>query len=278
MYKKVLIANRGEIALRILRTLREMGLAAVAVYSDADRHSRFVLEADEAYRVGPPPARESYLNQEALIQAALAAGCQAIHPGYGFLAENPEFAEAVADAGLTFIGPSPSAMRDMGDKINARRLAMRAGVPVVPGTEGAVTSLDAARMFVSEHGLPVLVKAGGGGGGRGIRVVESNDDLASALERASAEANTYFRNPDVYLERWFRNSRHIEVQVAGDVEGSIVAWGERDCSTQRRRQKLVEETPAPGLSSADRSALRMPRCVWSRQSATSEWERSSFCT
>lgn len=256
MFDKILIANRGEIALRIIRTLREMGITSVACYSDADRAARFVLEADEAYRIGPAPASQSYLNQEAVLGVALQAECVGIHPGYGFLAENADFAAATAAAGLTFIGPSPAAVRLMGDKIAARRAAVDSGVPVVPGSEGAVDSLPAAREFTQRHGVPVMVKAGGGGGGRGIRVVESEADLEEALNRASREAEAHFKNPSVYLERCFPRARHIEIQVAGDRSGNIVAWGERDCSTQRKRQKLIEETPAPGLSDEDREAMK----------------------
>jgi acetyl-CoA/propionyl-CoA carboxylase biotin carboxyl carrier protein len=255
LFTKVLVANRGEIALRIVRALREMSIESVAVYSDADRESRFVLEADEAFRIGPAPAPQSYLNQDVIIAVAQGSGAQAIHPGYGFLAENTQFAEAVADAGLTFIGPSPESMRLMGDKIAGRMTAVSAGVPVVPGTDGAVESLDQAHAFVERHGLPVLVKAGGGGGGRGIRVVDTIDQLETSLEAAAREAETYFSNRQVYLERLYTHARHIEVQIAGDVAGNVVAWGERDCSTQRRRQKLIEETPAPGLSDDDRAAL-----------------------
>jgi acetyl-CoA/propionyl-CoA carboxylase, biotin carboxylase, biotin carboxyl carrier protein len=232
-----------------------MSIGSTAVYSDADREGRFVLEADEAYRIGPAPAQLSYLNQSALIATALTAGCDAVHPGYGFLAENADFAEAVGSAGLLFIGPSPASMRLMGDKISARRAAIDGGVPVVPGTTGRVTSIDEARAFAAEHGLPLLVKAGGGGGGRGIRVVEEETQLPEALERAAREAETFFGNRDVYLEKFFRHARHIEVQVAGDARGNVVAWGERDCSTQRRRQKLVEESPAPGLDRDDREAM-----------------------
>ncbi len=253
--RKVLVANRGEIALRIVRTLREMDIRSVAVYSDADRYAIHVSEADEAYRVGPPPAQDSYLNAEELIRVAVASGSDAIHPGYGFLAENAEFAQAVVDAELIFVGPSSEAIARMGNKIQARATAVRAGIPVVPGTEGAVKTAEEANRFVEQHGLPVLVKAGGGGGGRGIRVVDSVEQLPEALERASKEANTYFHDPEVYLERYFAEARHIEVQVAGDSSGVVVAWGERDCSTQRRRQKLIEETPAAGISPEDRRHL-----------------------
>jgi len=232
-----------------------MGIESVAVYSDADRDARFVLEADEAYRIGPAPAAASYLNQKALIETALRAGVQGIHPGYGFLSENAGFADAVTDAGLSFIGPPAAAMRVMGDKIAARRAASEAGVPVVPGTPDAIESMDQAKRFAAEYGLPLLVKAGGGGGGRGIRVVEDEDELEASLETAAREAGSYFSNSAVYLERFYQKARHIEVQVAGDSSGTVVAWGERDCSTQRRRQKLVEETPAPNLPNSDRMEL-----------------------
>ncbi|HZT95206.1 MAG TPA: biotin carboxylase N-terminal domain-containing protein [Chloroflexota bacterium] len=253
--RKILVANRGEIARRIIRTLREMGITSVAVYSDVDREAPHVWESDVAYRIGPPPAPESYLNVEELIRVGLDSGSDGIHPGYGFLAENAAFAERVASAGLTFIGPSPEAIRRMGNKIEARETAASVEVPVVPGTSRAVTSLSEAERFAREHGLPVLIKAGGGGGGRGIRLVESAEQVAESLDRAAREAETYFHNAEVYLERYFPRARHIEVQVSGDIEGTVVAWGERDCSVQRRRQKLIEETPAPGLPPSDRGHL-----------------------
>jgi acetyl-CoA/propionyl-CoA carboxylase, biotin carboxylase, biotin carboxyl carrier protein len=255
MFTKVVVANRGEIAVRVIRTLREMGLSSVAIYSDADRSARHVYEADEAYRVGPAPASRSYLSAHKIVQTALRAGADAVHPGYGFLAENAAFARDVATAGLTFIGPDPVSIELMGDKIAARRIAREAGVPVVPGTEGPVGSLKEARAFIAAHGLPVLVKAGGGGGGRGIRIVESQDQLEESLERAAREAESSFNNREVYLERYFSSARHLEVQIVGDRLGDIVAWGERDCSTQRRRQKLIEETPAPRISRSDRRGL-----------------------
>jgi acetyl-CoA/propionyl-CoA carboxylase biotin carboxyl carrier protein len=253
--KRVLVANRGEIAVRIIRTLREMGITSIAAYSDADVDAPFVKLADEAYRLGPSPAGDSYLNRDALLRVASQARVSAVHPGYGFLSENADFAERVAAAGFQFIGPSPAAMRLMGDKIAARRAAGNASVPLVPGTPGPVRSLAEAETFIETFGLPVLVKAGGGGGGRGIRIVSEREGLSDALSRASREAQTYFNNPDVYLERYFPGARHIEVQVAGDAGGKAVAIGERDCSTQRRRQKLIEETPAPNLPGHDRELM-----------------------
>ena len=255
MFGKVLVANRGEIAVRLIQTLREMSIRSVAIYSDADRSARHVQEADEAYRIGPAAPSRSYLNASEIIQTAVRAGVDAVHPGYGFLAENAAFARSLAAAGLAFIGPSPVSMELMGDKIAARRVATEAGVPVVPGTEGPVSSIQDARAFIAGHGLPVLVKAGGGGGGRGIRLVDSQVHLEEFLESAAREAEAAFNNREVYLERYFSGARHIEVQIVGDTFGEIVAWGERDCSTQRRRQKLIEETPAPRISRSDREAL-----------------------
>jgi acetyl-CoA/propionyl-CoA/long-chain acyl-CoA carboxylase, biotin carboxylase, biotin carboxyl carrier protein len=255
MFRKVLIANRGEIAVRIIRTLRELGIGSVAIFSDADRDALFVLEADEAYHVGPSPAPQSYLNVESILSVARQAGVDAVHPGYGFLAENAPFAAAVQEAGSIFIGPSPEAIRVMGDKVEARRVAMEHGVPVVPGTPGPVGSLDEALAFGQDAGYPLAVKASGGGGGRGIRVVSSPDEMADALERARREAETYFKNPEVYLERYFPDPRHIEFQVLGDKHGHLVHLGERDCSVQRRHQKLIEETPSPALDRALRGEM-----------------------
>ncbi len=247
MFEKVMIANRGEIAVRIIRTLRDMGIRSVAAYSDADRNALFVLEADEAYRLGPAPAAESYLNTDALLSVALQSGAQAIHPGYGFLSENAGFAEAVGASGLVFIGPSSAAIRLMGDKVEARRLARSLGVPVVPGTPGPVIDAAQAREFATAVGYPVAVKAAGGGGGRGIRVVRDAGEMAEALEAARREAQTYFHNPEVYLERYYPDPRHVEFQVLGDRLGHLVHLGERDCSVQRRHQKLIEETPSPAV-------------------------------
>lgn len=245
MFKKVLVANRGEIAVRIIRTLREMGIVSVAAFSDADRDALFVQLADEAYRLGPAPAGESYLNTAAILDVAARARADAVHPGYGFLAENSPFADAVQAAGMIFIGPSPGAMKLMGDKVRARRAVLALGVPVVPGTESAVTSLEQALAFGQTHGYPVAVKASGGGGGRGIRVVARPEGMDDALNAASREAEAYFKNPEIYLERYYPDPRHIEIQVLGDRHGRLVHLGERDCSVQRRHQKLIEEAPSP---------------------------------
>ncbi len=259
-FGRVLVANRGEIALRIIRACHEMGMEAVAVYSDADARARHVREADVSVRLGPSPAAESYLRGDALVQAALDTGSEAVHPGYGFLSERSTFAAAVRDAGLVFVGPSPEVIAALGDKLAARRLARRAGVPHVPGTlepAGTATGtevdhvIDAAR----EVGYPLLVKAAAGGGGRGMRRVAGPDELAAALEAGSREAAASFGDGAVYLEREIRPARHIEVQLLGDASGRVVALGERDCSLQRRHQKLIEEAPAPGLSQDDRRLL-----------------------
>jgi acetyl-CoA/propionyl-CoA/long-chain acyl-CoA carboxylase, biotin carboxylase, biotin carboxyl carrier protein len=241
---RVLIANRGEIAVRIIRTCRELGMPAIAVYSDADRDALHVELADEAYRIGPPPPSESYLDVGALLEAAKKSRATMIHPGYGFLAENADFARAVGDAGLAFVGPAPEAISVMGDKVAARRAAERAGVPVVPGTTEAVT-VDAAREEAGRIGFPLAVKASFGGGGKGMRVVQSGDELHEALERAAREAGAYFGRPEVYLERYLDRSHHVEAQVLADTRGSFSFLGERDCSLQRRYQKLVEESPSP---------------------------------
>ena len=241
---RVLIANRGEIAVRIIRTCREMNLPTVAVYSDADRDALHVDMADEAFRIGPPPPTESYLNVEDLLHAARASRATLIHPGYGFLAENADFARAVGEAGMTFVGPPPEAMQTMGDKVAARRAAERAGVPVVPGTADPVDVGEAARE-AERIGFPVAVKAAFGGGGKGMRVVQSAQDLDQALERAAREAGAYFGRPEVYLERYLERANHVEAQVLADARGSFSFLGERDCSLQRRYQKLVEESPSP---------------------------------
>lgn len=248
MFRKVLIANRGEIAVRIVRTLREMGITSAVTFSDADREALFVLEADEAYYLGPSPASASYLNIKSLLEVASASDADAVHPGYGFLAENPEFADAVRAAGLSFIGPSSHAMRTMGDKVAARRSAAGLGVPLVPGSPGPVGSLDEVRRFGDELGFPLVIKAAGGGGGRGIRVVWDRGEMADALDGARREALAYFGQPDVYVERYITEPRHIEVQVMGDHHGCLVHLGERDCSVQRRHQKLIEESPSAAMN------------------------------
>ena len=244
MFRKVLIANRGEIAVRVIRTLREMGIASVAVFSDADRLSRHVRMADEAEHIGPSPSAESYLVTEKILDAARKHGAEAIHPGYGFLSENAEFAAACEDAGLVFIGPSSGSIRRMGSKTAARQTAIGAGAPVVPGTSHGVT-LDEARAFGTANGYPVLLKAVAGGGGKGMRRVDREADLESALRDAASEAGRAFRNPEVYVERLIENGRHIEIQILGDRHGNMVYLGERECSLQRRHQKVMEECPSP---------------------------------
>jgi len=253
--RTVLIANRGEIAVRVARACRTAGLRAVAVYSDADRDAVHVRAADAAVAVGPAPARESYLNVDALLAAARAAGADAVHPGYGFLAESAVFARAVEAAGLTWIGPPPDAIATMGDKLAARAAAERAGAPVVPGTAVAAGDLGEARRSAAALGYPVLVKAAAGGGGKGMRAVAADADLAPALEAAAREAEAAFADGRVYLEKLLVRPRHVEVQVLGDRHGTLVHLGERECSIQRRHQKIVEETPCPALSDAGRAEL-----------------------
>jgi len=244
MFRKVLIANRGEIAVRIIRTLREMGIATVAVYSEADRTSLHVRMADEAAAVGPAPSSESYLRIDRILAAARDRGADAIHPGYGFLSENADFAAACEDAGVVFIGPSAGAIRKMGSKTAARQTAIEGGTPVVPGTDHSVT-LEEARAFSAAHGYPILLKAVAGGGGKGMRLVEHEADLESAFRNAASEAERAFRNPEIYVERYVSHSRHIEIQLVGDRHGNMIHLGERECSLQRRHQKVVEECPSP---------------------------------
>jgi acetyl-CoA carboxylase, biotin carboxylase subunit len=256
--KKILIANRGEIAVRILRTCRDMGIASVAVYSECDRQALHVRLADEAYAIGPDAASESYLRIDKLIDVARRAGADAVHPGYGFLAEDAAFAEACTRAGLTFIGPSPAAMASMGSKTGAREIAKKAGVPVIPGTDGphaADQPFDQLAGDATRIGFPLLVKAVAGGGGKGMRIVRSSDELENAVRTARSEAKSSFGDDGVYLERLLDRPRHIEVQLLGDREGSVVAFVERECSIQRRHQKLIEETPAPSVSPPLREAL-----------------------
>jgi len=245
-FRKVLIANRGEIAVRVTRTLHEMGIAAVAVYSDADRASLHVRVADEAYPIGPAPAAESYLRIDKIVATAKRAGCDAIHPGYGFLSENPLMPEACEKAGIVFIGPPASAMRQMGSKTAARDKMSAAGVPIVPGATCSTT--DEAVAAAKKIGFPVMLKASSGGGGKGMRLVERAEDMASAWERARSEAKKFFGDDTVYLEKAILKPRHVEIQVLGDREGNIVHCFERDCSIQRRNQKVVEETPSPAAS------------------------------
>jgi len=244
-FRKVLIANRGEIAVRVIRACREMGIASVAVFSEADRESLHVLLADEAVLLGPPPAAESYLAVDRIIAAARATGADAVHPGYGFLAENAAFAEACGAAGLVFIGPPPAAIRSMGDKMAARRVAVQLRVPVVPGTERPLGDDAEAARIASEVGYPVMVKAAMGGGGKGMRLVRTPGELPGALRAARSEASAAFGDAAVYIERYVEEPRHIEVQVLGDGHGNVVHLGERECSIQRRHQKLIEESPSP---------------------------------
>ncbi len=245
MFDKVLIANRGEIALRVIRACRELGIASVAVFSDVDRGELHVRLADEAVRIGEAPAASSYLDGERLIAAALESGAQAIHPGYGFLSENAAFAGAVEAAGLTWIGPSAAAIGQMGDKIEARKAAIEAGVPLIPGTQGVVEDDAEARRIGGEIGFPLMIKAAAGGGGKGIRIVREPDELASSFRRAASEAQASFGNGAVYIERYFDRARHVEIQILADRHGNTIHLGERECSIQRRHQKLIEESPSP---------------------------------
>ena len=244
MFRKVLIANRGEIAVRVIRTLREMGIASIAVYSDVDRTSRHVRMADEAEHIGPSASAESYLSIDRVLEAARKHAADAIHPGYGFLSENADFAAACEAAGLAFIGPSAHSIRLMGSKTAARKTAIAAGAPVVPGTDHGV-NLEEARAFAATNGYPVLLKAVAGGGGKGMRRVDRDADLESALRDAASEAGRAFNNPDVYVERLIEQPRHIEIQLLGDRHGHMVYLGERECSLQRRHQKVMEECPSP---------------------------------
>ena len=245
MFEKVLVANRGEIAVRVIRTLKEMGIASVAVYSEADRESIAVRIADEAYLLGPPTPAESYLNIPKIIEVAKEAGAEAVHPGYGFLAENATFAMALDDADLTFIGPPAAAIEAMGSKTKAREIMQKAGVPIVPGSTEPSPDAKAAKKVAEEIGYPVACKAAGGGGGKGFRVAMSEDELEEAFEGAAREGEKFFSDDRVYLERYLEDPRHVEVQVLADSHGNVIHLGERDCSIQRRHQKLIEEAPGP---------------------------------
>jgi acetyl-CoA/propionyl-CoA carboxylase biotin carboxyl carrier protein len=255
MFSKVLVANRGEIAVRVIRTLKEMGIASVAVYSEVDREAPHVEIADEAFLLGPGPATESYLKVDKILEVAGQAGAEAIHPGYGFLAENAAFAKACKKAKIVFIGPPHEAIEAMGSKTKARELMKAAGVPIVPGTTDPVESLADAKKVAKEIGYPVAVKAAGGGGGKGFRVAMAEDDLEGALEGAAREGEKFFSDPTVYLERYLEDPRHVEVQVLADSKGNVVHLGERDCSVQRRHQKLIEETPAPEVDEEFRARI-----------------------
>jgi acetyl-CoA/propionyl-CoA carboxylase, biotin carboxylase, biotin carboxyl carrier protein len=274
-FSKVLVANRGEIAVRIFRTLRELGIGTVAVYSEADRSALHAVLADEAYLLGPGPAAESYLRADRIVEAALRAGAEAIHPGYGFLAENAAFARAVEEAGLTWIGPPPEAIEAMGSKISARERMQAAGVPIVPGTTEAAESSDAVIRIAGEIGYPIAIKASGGGGGKGFRVARSEGEVVSAYDAARREGEAYFADPSVYVERYLDDPRHVEVQILADAHGNVVHLGERDCTIQRRHQKLVEETPSPAVDDAlreriGRIAVAASRAVGYRSAGTIE--------
>jgi acetyl-CoA/propionyl-CoA carboxylase, biotin carboxylase, biotin carboxyl carrier protein len=255
MFEKALVANRGEIAIRVMRALKEMGIASIGVYSEADRSTPHVREADEAFLLGPPVPAESYLNVEKILEVAKQAGAEAIHPGYGFLAENAAFAEACAEAGVTFIGPPASAIDAMGSKTRAREIMSEAGVPIVPGTTAPVEDVAAAKKEAKAIGYPVACKAAGGGGGKGFRVAATEDELEEAFEGAAREGEKFFSDPTVYIERYLQDPRHVEVQVLADSHGKVIHLGERDCSIQRRHQKLIEEAPAPHVGAEMRARI-----------------------
>ena len=256
MWKKVLIANRGEIAVRIIRACREAGLQCVTVYSTADRNALHAEIADESVCIGPPSVQESYLNRNALIAACQNTGASALHPGFGFLSESAEFAQLCIDNGITFIGPSPESIAMLGDKARAKETMKAAGVPVIPGSDGAVSSVEEAKRIAAEIGYPVLVKASAGGGGRGIRRVNSPEELEEQMSVAKEEAKMFFGNDEVYLEKLILGPHHVEIQIIADQMGNTVALGERDCSMQRRNQKVLEESPSPLMTPELRSAMQ----------------------
>ncbi len=255
MFKKILIANRGEIALRIVRACREMGIASVVVHSVADASAMAVRLADESVCIGPAPSKDSYLNIPAILSAATVTGADAIHPGYGFLSENEDFARMVEEHGFTFIGPKPEHIAQMGDKVQAKKTALELGLPVVPGSPGAVDSVEEGQKMAESMGFPVLIKAASGGGGKGMKVVRKADEFAEQYRTARAEAKANFDDDTVYMEKYLERPRHIEIQVFGDTHGNAIHLGERDCSIQRRHQKLVEEAPSPALKEKDREFI-----------------------
>ncbi len=264
LFRRVLVANRGEIALRVIRTAKELGIETVAVYSDADRNALHVRRADRAVRIGGPTPGESYLRGDLIVEAARGTGADCIHPGYGFLSENARFAEACAEAAITFVGPSASAIRAMGDKVEARKAAKAAGVPLVPGLEDDVRDDAVLARTALKIGYPVMLKAAAGGGGKGIRIVRDESGLFEAARMARAEAKGAFGDDRIYLEKFVTRPRHVEVQVMGDQHGKVVAWGERECSVQRRHQKLVEESPSPAVSPPMRAAMCEAACRLAR--------------
>jgi acetyl-CoA carboxylase biotin carboxylase subunit len=275
MFSRVLVANRGEIAVRVIRALHELGIEAVAVYSTADKESLHVRLADRAVAIGPAPAAQSYLNIPSVIAAAATTGCEAIHPGYGFLAENPAFVAACEDNELVFVGPTADVMARMGDKVQAKRELRRADVPLVPGSETTV-DLDEARALAGEVGYPLLLKASAGGGGKGMRVVDAEDELEGLFQTAAAEAEAAFGDPSLYVEKLVTPARHVEIQVLADADGGVLTLGERECSIQRRHQKLIEESPSPALSPETREAMeaageRAARQIGYRNAGTFEF-------
>jgi acetyl-CoA carboxylase biotin carboxylase subunit len=255
MFKKVLIANRGEIALRIIRACREMGIQTVVVHSTADANAMAVRLADESVCIGPPASKDSYLNIPQILSAAAVTGAEAIHPGYGFLSENEQFARMVEEHGFVFIGPKPEHIEMMGDKVMAKKTAKELGLPVIPGSDGAIASADEGRAFADKAGYPVLIKAASGGGGKGMKVVRKAEEFAEAFSTARAEAKANFGDDRVYLEKYLEKPRHIEIQIFGDTHGNAIHLGERDCSLQRRHQKVLEESPSPALSEEERNKI-----------------------
>ncbi|MFP4364010.1 MAG: acetyl-CoA carboxylase biotin carboxylase subunit [Spirochaetia bacterium] len=255
MISSILIANRGEIAVRIIRTCKEMGIRSVAVYSEADKESLHVKMADRAVCIGPPSSKDSYLRMENIVSAAVLSGCDAVHPGVGFLAENARFARIVKQAGLIFIGPEPEVIDRLGDKVEAKRTAKAAGVPVIPGAEGSIEDEDQALEDAQAIGFPVIVKAAAGGGGKGMRIVNKKEDFIRTLKTAAHEAEMAFSDSTVYLEKYIVNPRHVELQILADAEGNVIHLGERDCSVQRNHQKLIEESPSPGVSTEMRQSM-----------------------
>jgi len=275
VFSRVLVANRGEIAVRVIRALHELEIEAVAIYSTADKESMHVRLADRAVAVGPAPASQSYLNIPSVIAAATTTGCEAIHPGYGFLAENPAFVAACEDNELVFVGPTPEVMARMGDKVQAKAELKRAGVPLVPGSDGTVAPME-ARSLAAELGYPVLLKAAAGGGGKGMRIVDADDGLEGAFRTAAAEAEAAFGDGSLYVEKLVRPARHVEIQVLADAQGGVLTLGERECSIQRRHQKLIEESPSPGVSPETReemeaAAERAVKAIGYRNAGTFEF-------